>query len=1102
MIRREKPLRTTLHRRRSRWRAALGLVTLALFVAVGAGIVAFAMQGPVSVPALARMIEDRVSRDEVRLTIGAATLDVSGGFPARLELENAAVEVAGESPLTLTLPRIVVPLTLSSALAGGADLNEVVLEQPRLDLQPGGAGLDGIPDMADLGQAADRIARLALTQLSDRGVERIEMRSGEILARSGQTYRVSGIDAEVTREGADTLRVEADVAGRVGRWEATAIRRIDAETGDRRIALDVRDITLGEFLPSETRMRAGRGLGVPARARMDLVLDAEGAFRSNTLGFLVSPGWVNTGKTVVSFDRIDLQLQWEADRPGFRIAPSSYLRGNTAIPIEGIVEPPRDWQEMWSYRIVSRDALLGPSDVPGPPFAMNNLLLEGRADPAARELHFDRIALRAGTATIDGAGSLRLAEDGPYLALAMESGAMPVATLKRLWPITVVPPARDWVIEHMLDGRILGGRATLALQPPVFDVDDPRPGWSGDDISVAIDFDNVSLKTLGTVPVAQAVSGRLTVADEILTVVSSGGAMIARAGEQIALEAGRFAIPDLRKPGIKTGELDLTLSGPAPSLAEVLDAEPFGVLTRNGIAPDDVSGAGTLSLDAAFELVKDVRIEDVDWRLTGRLTNFSSDAPIRGHGIARADLDVEADATRLVLNGRGRLDGLPADLDLVVPLGEGGDDAVVARQGVVIDATAEQLAARGIDLRPFVSGTLRLSSSEAGSEGPSDGQVYDIDLGRARIDLPQVGWSKAPGVPASASFTLRERDGLREVRGFRLTSEGVDIGGSLTLGADGDLLSASLSRFALRPSDDATLRVERRSGGYEVDLRARSFDGRGLMSSLSGGGDEGSAGDVGRLRIRADIDRMTGFNGVSVTDLNLRMTRAGGRLQDFALSGRTGGRDAFDLAMTGEGRGREVSGTIQDTGALLRFANLYERMRGGLGVLIVSMPEATSWTGTFKVRRLAITEDPAIRALAEAPVRTTPQRRQRETLTGSVKRGEASFSALDLAFERRGDLLTITEGTLSGASVGGTVAGQVNLKTRTLDMTGTFVPIFALNNLFAKIPILGFALGGGTDEGLIGVTYRLSGLISDPVLTVNPASAIAPGIFRKMFEYR
>jgi len=91
---------------------------------------------------------------------------------------------------------------------------------------------------------------------------------------------------------------------------------------------------------------------------------------------------------------------------------------------------------------------------------------------------------------------------------------------------------------------------------------------------------------------------------------------------------------------------------------------------------------------------------------------------------------------------------------------------------------------------------------------------------------------------------------------------------------------------------------------------------------------------------------------------------------------------------------------------------------------------------------------------------------------------------------------------LQGNVLGGTVAGTVNLAEQTLSLSGTFVPIYALNNFFAKIPILGFALGGNSGEGLIGVTYRLSGSLSDPVLTVNPVSAIAPGIFRKMFEFQ
>jgi hypothetical protein len=55
--------------------------------------------------------------------------------------------------------------------------------------------------------------------------------------------------------------------------------------------------------------------------------------------------------------------------------------------------------------------------------------------------------------------------------------------------------------------------------------------------------------------------------------------------------------------------------------------------------------------------------------------------------------------------------------------------------------------------------------------------------------------------------------------------------------------------------------------------------------------------------------------------------------------------------------------------------------------------------------------------------------------------------------------------------------------------------------MFGQIPIVGLFLGGGSDEGLIGVTYEIVGTPSAPVLNVNPMSAMAPGVLRKIFDF-
>jgi hypothetical protein len=56
--------------------------------------------------------------------------------------------------------------------------------------------------------------------------------------------------------------------------------------------------------------------------------------------------------------------------------------------------------------------------------------------------------------------------------------------------------------------------------------------------------------------------------------------------------------------------------------------------------------------------------------------------------------------------------------------------------------------------------------------------------------------------------------------------------------------------------------------------------------------------------------------------------------------------------------------------------------------------------------------------------------------------------------------------------------------------------------MFSRLPILGMFLGGGENEGLLGVTYQVVGSPAAPVLQVNPMSAIAPGFLRKLFEFR
>jgi len=84
-------------------------------------------------------------------------------------------------------------------------------------------------------------------------------------------------------------------------------------------------------------------------------------------------------------------------------------------------------------------------------------------------------------------------------------------------------------------------------------------------------------------------------------------------------------------------------------------------------------------------------------------------------------------------------------------------------------------------------------------------------------------------------------------------------------------------------------------------------------------------------------------------------------------------------------------------------------------------------------------------------------------------------------------------------AIGLTFTGKVDKENDKLDGFGTVIPSYTLNSMLGNIPILGQLLVGRKGEGIFGFSYKLQGTASNPKVIVNPVSALAPGILRRMF---
>ncbi len=237
------------------------------------------------------------------------------------------------------------------------------------------------------------------------------------------------------------------------------------------------------------------------------------------------------------------------------------------------------------------------------------------------------------------------------------------------------------------------------------------------------------------------------------------------------------------------------------------------------------------------------------------------------------------------------------------------------------------------------------------------------------------------------------------------------------------------------------------------------------------------------------LGAVVGFNGEALRGVELKMSRRAGEMRSFGLNAKIG-RDA---TLTGDLRGRSNGRQLvrlesNDAGAFFRFTDIYSRMNGGQTSIVMEAPSANNPTqqGTLNVRNFAVHDELQL----ERAVNNGTQ----------ARRNAIEFSGMRIEFTRMPGRVGLREGVVRGPLLGGTIDGMVDYAHDEVHLRGTLVPLYGPNNLLGQLPLVGLFMGG-EKEGLFGVTYEVVGKPGNPTMRINPISALAPGLLRKVFEF-
>jgi len=684
----------------------------------------------------------------------------------------------------------------------------------------------------------------------------------------------------------------------------------------------------------------------------------------------------------------------------------------------------------------------------------------------------------AGTGSIDYANEARL-------QLGFAGTPMSASALKRIWPILIVPEVREWVIERIERGTLQ--RIEVGVNSPVRNLSRKGPPIPDDGLSVNIVASGVTVHPVDEMPSVRDADLKARVTGRTATVTIGQGVADTPGGRKINISDFTFEVPDMA-PKPSPSRVKFKVDCPVPAAAEILASDRLSDLSGTLIDPNSSKGtvAGTIML--AMPVKGALTKADTTYSVTADLGGFSADKLVMNQKLEANTLKIAANNAGYQVKGDVKINGQAAQLDYRKAT-EG--DADVKLQATLDDASRARL---GLDLGSAVSGAIPIKL--IGKIGDRDSKVgIEADLTSLRLDNILPGWVKVPGKSGKATFTVVKKEQSTLFQDIVVDGGGVSIKGSLEIDQNGDLLNASFPTYAPSEGDRTSLKAERGGDGVvKVTMRGDVFDGRGFLKSAISGKEADAKSKIKNIDYDVDLKlgAVAGFNGEALRSVDAKFSRRSGFIKTFTINGKVG-RDTpltADLRGRGQGQNRDVI-VLQtnDAGAFFRFNDFYSKIVGGQLQLALEppTPENNPKEGLINVRDFSIKGEASLERVAAGGA------------PGS--QGSVSFSALRAEFTRQNGQLTIRDGVVKGPAIGATIEGSIDSVTNQVRMSGTFVPMYGLNNMFGQIPVLGLFLGNGNNEGLIGVTYEVVGTPAQPVMRVNPISAMAPGLLRKIFEF-
>ncbi len=885
--------------------------------------------------------------------------------------------------------------------------------------------------------------------------------------------------------------------------------------GEIKVISRFKNLKPSEFAPLFANPLPG-GIDLPVSGKASLAIDNKGRLKSASVDIESGAGLLrveSASKSSFLVDEASASLVFDGANDRFEIKKATVISGFNRISLAGEVMLRRGADNeinRYDLELKSNDmamvldgkstsavqfskALLSASVVTGPPGSLEIILKN--AEFEAKKLQ------------VKISGKFRDAPVSPEIYLQGKGRLIPVGTIKRLWPTNLAPGTREWVGANIKAGYI--NRAEFKIHLPPGEIASARTGTPIPNEHVRLEFDanDVEFSYLPGLPSVKKASGHALLEGDHLKVTVTKGRVKVPSGKHIRLSEINFTIPAIHEDvtlGKTNGHVAITLAGKTSRILELLDMKPLGFVSKLKINPRLVGGTSSGTANLVIPLMRNASFEDISIRADATLKNASIKNIYNGIDLGNGNVRIKVDKKGLETKGKITLNKVPLSLKWNESFIDG--KKLTTRFELAGTLNDRDRKALNLDLSDVMTGPARVKMVARANRGAIRSAYVEADLTSSRLKQDDIKWTKPGKVPARAVFNLEFlRNEQVRLHNLVVSGKNLKLTGAIRFDKNGRVLKLDMARIRLGPFSQFALSGKRgRNGILNLTAKGKRFDARPLLRDFmtpSSGPQTPGSGDENREKpaktaLTADFAEIQMLNNVKLKKTGVELLSSSGLLERFSLKGEFGNARPVSMSITTQSpTRRRLVVASGDGGALLRGIDFYTRVKNGeFDLDAVMQNPGNSMSGSIKLKKFNIVGEPALKSILDS-----------SELKGGKAAGSSGddvpFNKLKVIFRRVPGVLTITSGLIAGPSIGATVRGKINRVSKTLQLAGTLVPAYGLNAVFGKIPLLGPFLSGRKGEGLIGLTFGIEGPIKRPVITINPASALAPGFLRLLFEF-